>query len=49
MQSMIESLRSNFKMGIINIEQISEDYQKKFILEFKGKKVEELKNILDSE
>jgi hypothetical protein len=33
----------------MSIEGVSEDYQKRYILEYKSKKVEELKQILESE
>lgn len=33
----------------MNLETISEEYQKKFLLEFKTKKIEELKQVLDCE
>jgi hypothetical protein len=33
----------------MEVESVSEEYQKKFMLEFKTKKIEELKQILDSE
>ena len=47
--ALCESLRNKVKMGVMGIEGVSEEYQKRYILDYKSKKVEELKQILDSE
>ena len=49
MKTMTDNLKTHFKLITVNIATISEEYQKKFLLEFKTKKSEELKQILDSE
>jgi hypothetical protein len=36
-------------MGVMGVESVSEEYQKRYIMDYKTKKVEELKQILDSE
>lgn len=45
----MESLRLHFKINATNFHAISEEYQKKFILEFKTKKTNELKLLLENE
>jgi hypothetical protein len=47
--TMVENLKSHFKINTVNIIAISEDYQKKYLLDFKTKKTEELKMLLDNE
>eukprot|EP00347_Sterkiella_histriomuscorum_P013600 403364097 len=47
--NMIENLKSHFKINVVNFIAISEDYQKKFVLDFKTKKTNELKLLLDNE
>lgn len=49
MQVLVENLRTQFKVSTINIAAVSEDYQKKYLIEFSKGKTEELKQILDSE
>ncbi len=34
-QTLSENLRTHFKIGIMGVESVSEDYQKKFMLDFK--------------
>lgn len=43
MLTLADNLKSHFKITNVNIATISEDYQKKFLLDFKTKKTEELK------
>ena len=49
MKTLVENLKVHFKINDVNILNISEDYQKKFLLDFKTKKTEELKMLLDNE
>jgi hypothetical protein len=49
MLTLVENLKSHFKINTVNIVTISEDYQKKYLLDFKTKKTEELKMLLDNE
>ena len=49
MQTLGENLKTHFKIVTVNISTISEDYEKKFFVEFKSKKIEEIKQILDNE
>jgi len=46
---MVENLKSHFKVNTVNIMSTSEEYQKRFLLDFKTKKTEELKMLLDNE
>lgn len=43
MMSLVENLKSHFKINSVNILTVAEEYQKKFILDYKSKKTEELK------
>ena len=43
MLTLADNLKSHFKITTVNIATISEDFQKKFLLDFKTKKTEELK------
>ena len=47
--TLIENLKSHFKINDVNFLAISEDYQKKFVLDFKTKKTNELKLLLENE
>jgi hypothetical protein len=49
MISLTDSLKVHFKIMTVNMVSISEDSQKRFFSDFKTKKSEELKQILDSE
>ena len=44
-----ENLKNHFKISTLTIVSISEDFQKKFLIDFKTKKTEELMQILESE
>ena len=46
---MMDNLKSHFKMNSVNLLSISQDYQKKFILDLKQRKSDELKILLDNE
>lgn len=43
MQALLDNLRTQFKVSTINIAAVSEDYQKKYLLEFSKARTEELK------
>jgi hypothetical protein len=45
----MENLKSHFKVNNLNFNTISEEFQKKFLLDFKTKKTDELKMLLDNE
>lgn len=47
--TLIENLKSHFKINNVNLIAVSEEYQKKFVLDFKTKKTDELKMLLDNE
>ena len=47
--ALIDNLKSHFKINTINFLTTSEEYQKKFVLDFKTKKTDELKILLDNE
>ena len=49
MLTLADNLKSHFKISTVNIATVSEEYQKKFLVEFKNKKGEELKQILENE
>lgn len=49
MLTLADNLKSHFKITTLNIFGISEEYQKKYIQEFQKKKIDELKQIIDSE
>ncbi|CDW75065.1 UNKNOWN [Stylonychia lemnae] len=49
MMTLIDNLKAHFKINPINITSVSEEYQKKFVLDFKSKKTDELKMLLDNE
>ena len=49
MLTLADNLKSHFKITTLNIVGISEEYQKKYIQEFQKKKIDELKQIIDSE
>ena len=47
--TLIDNLKVHFKINPINITSVSEEYQKKFVNDFKQKKTDELKMLLDNE
>lgn len=49
MSTLVENLKSHFRVNTLNLLSVSEEYQKKFLMDFKTKKTDELKLLLDNE